>query len=85
MKHEVTLTLSVTVSGEDEDWKENLAGAVMDLSFVVADVEPTVVGGNLVPITEQGDSTYHTFKFYLHGSVSKEAEAEILNRKETKC
>jgi hypothetical protein len=26
MKHEVTLTLSVTVSGDDKDWKETLQG-----------------------------------------------------------
>jgi hypothetical protein len=38
------------------------------------------VGGNLTAITEQGDSNYGTFKFYLHGSVSKEAEEEINKR-----
>lgn len=80
MRHEVTLTLSVTVSGDDKDWKENLAGTVMDLSFVVADLMPSAVGGNLTPITEQGDSAYGTFKFHLHGSVSKEAEEEINKR-----
>jgi hypothetical protein len=80
MKHEVTLTLTVTVAGNDVDWKENLAGTVMDLSFIVADLMPNAVGGNLTPITHQGDSNYGTFKFYLHGSVSKEAEEEINKR-----
>lgn len=80
MKHEVTLTLSVTVSGDDKDWKENLAGTVMDVSFVVADLMPNAIGGNLTAITEQGDSNYGTFKFYLHGNVSKEAEEEINKR-----
>lgn len=80
--HTVTITLTVTVAGDDVDWKENLAGTIMDLSFNVADINPTLSGGNLLPIVEQGDSSAGTYQYRLYGNVSKEVEAEILNRKE---
>jgi hypothetical protein len=84
--HTVTITLTVTVAGDDVDWKENLAGTIMDLSFHVADINPTLSGGNLLPIVEQGDSSAGTYQYRLYGNVSKEVEAEILNRKEAeKC
>jgi hypothetical protein len=84
--HTVTINITVTVAGDDVDWKENLAGAIMDLSFNVADINPTLSGGNLLPIVEKGDSSSVTYEYRLYGNVSKEVEAEILNRKEAeKC
>lgn len=80
MKHEVTLTLSVTVAGDDVDWKENLAGAIMNLSFHVADLETVVSNGAIFPIGDKGDVDTGTYKFLLHGCVSKEAEEEINKR-----
>jgi hypothetical protein len=58
MKHEVTLTLSVTVAGDDVDWKENLAGAIMDLSFHIADLKTVVRNGAIFPIGDKGDVDY---------------------------
>ena len=65
MKHEVTINLSVTVAGDDVDWKENLAGAIMNLSFHVADLEPVVSNGAIFPIGDRGDVDTGTFKFLL--------------------
>jgi hypothetical protein len=83
MRNEVTINLSVTVAGDDVDWKENLAGAIMNLSFHVADLKPVVSNGAIFPIGDRGDVDTGTFKFLLHGCVSKEVEAEILNREVT--
>jgi hypothetical protein len=84
-RHEVTINLSVTVAGDDVDWKENLAGAIMNLSFHVADLETVVSNGAIFPIGEKGDVDTGTFKFLLHGCVSKEVQDEMQNRKEIKC
>ena len=84
-RHEVTINLSVTVAGDDVDWKENLAGAIMNLSFHVADLETVVSNGAIFPIGDKGDVDTGTFKYQLFGAVSKEVQDEMQNRKEIKC